>query len=121
LYLFFFLYSTFTPITHGETILSQPLHLSLRVQWSINIFIRPWTSFPHYGHGLGLTLFSSDQWRPLLSLGRIRGIVFASDSPRHDTGIHKVEVVPPLSVRKGGAMVHWHCKKCKWWLGQTLR
>jgi hypothetical protein len=65
--------------------------------------------------------FSSDQWRPLLSLGRIRGIVFASDSPRHDTGIHKVEVVPPLSVRKGGAMVHWHCKKCKWWLGQTLR
>jgi hypothetical protein len=47
--------------------------------------------------------------------------VFASGSSRHDIEIHKVEVVPPLSIRKGRAKVHWHCKKCKWWFGQTLR
>jgi hypothetical protein len=109
-YLFTFLYSTFTPVTHGEAILLRPLRLNLWVQWSINFLIRPWTSFyimdmvqdrPFFG------VINADHY---FHLEEFEELCSCLGSPRHDTWIHKVEVVPPLFVRKGGAMVHWHYK-----------
>jgi hypothetical protein len=58
---------------------------------------------------------------PYFHLEEFEELCSCLGSPRHDTWIHKVEVAPPLFVRKGGAMVRWHYQQCKWWLGQTSR
>ena len=48
---------------------------------------------------------------PYVHFAIIRGTVFGSRNPRHDTRSLAVEIIPLLSYTKGGAMVHPHDRK----------